>query len=67
MQVGKDGHASLKWDALASAGVHLDHMNTMKSSIMCWSCYSQEPKTQLSLCKEQLPLGHTSLMASGGW
>ncbi|KAH8970677.1 hypothetical protein BDL97_02G101200 [Sphagnum fallax] len=30
MQVGKDGHASLKWDALASAGVHLDHMNTMK-------------------------------------
>ncbi|CAK9215837.1 unnamed protein product [Sphagnum troendelagicum] len=30
MQVGKDGHASLKRDALASAGVHLDHMNTMK-------------------------------------
>ncbi|CAK9871350.1 unnamed protein product [Sphagnum jensenii] len=30
MQVGKDGHANLKRDALASAGVHLDHMNTMK-------------------------------------
>jgi hypothetical protein len=26
MQVGKDGHASLKRDALASAGVHLDHI-----------------------------------------
>ncbi|CAK9217838.1 unnamed protein product [Sphagnum troendelagicum] len=30
MQVGKDGYASLKRDALASVGVHLDHMNTMK-------------------------------------
>ncbi|KAG0628596.1 hypothetical protein M758_1G038500 [Ceratodon purpureus] len=31
-QVGKDGHASLVKDALASAGVRLDHMNTVKAS-----------------------------------
>lgn len=29
-QVGKDGHASLVKDALAAAGVRLDHMNTVK-------------------------------------
>jgi hypothetical protein len=29
-QVGKDGHASLVRDALTSAGVRLDHMNTVK-------------------------------------
>ncbi|CAM6007769.1 unnamed protein product [Sphagnum balticum] len=44
MQVGKDGHASLKRDALASAGVHLDHMNTMKSAVL----FQQEVPDNLS-------------------
>lgn len=31
MQVGLDGHANLVKDALASAGVRLDHVNTVDS------------------------------------